>query len=102
MRNFIGSSIPANYFRGAEAVGGKLLFDETGMTFSSHSFNVRTGETRIEYADVTLVRGRSTLGIVPNGVSVFTQDGFEHRFVVNGRDDVMAFITAQAKLARQK
>ena len=102
MKNLIGSSIPANYFRGAESVGGKLLFDETGMTFSSHSFNVRTGETRIDYADVSLVRGRNTLGIVPNGVSVFTQDGFEHRFVVNGRDDVMAFITAQARLARQK
>lgn len=102
MRNLIGSSIPANYLRGAESVGGKLLFDETGMTFSSHNFNVRTGETRIAYIDVSLVRGRNTLGVVPNGISVFTQDGFEHRFVVGGRDEVMAFITAQAKKARGK
>ena len=102
MRNLIGSSIPANYFRGAEAVGGKLRFDETGMTFSSHGFNVSTGETRIDYADVVLVRGRSTLGIVRNGISVFTENGFEHKFVVNGREEIMEFMTAQAKKARGK
>ncbi|MEN6595767.1 MAG: hypothetical protein ABFC31_12560 [Clostridiaceae bacterium] len=48
MRNLIGSSIPANYIRDAEAVDGKLRFDETGMTFQSHGFNVSTGESKRE------------------------------------------------------
>jgi hypothetical protein len=102
MRNLIGSSIPANYFRGAEAVGGKLRFDETGMTFQSHSFNVSTGETRIEYSDILLIKERNTLGIVRNGISVFTENGFEHKFVVNGREEIIEFLTMQSKKHREK
>ena len=37
MKEYLNSSIPANYFRGIEAVGGRLYFDETGMTFRSHT-----------------------------------------------------------------
>lgn len=102
MRNLLGTSIPANYFRGAEAVGGKLLFDETGMTFQSHGFNVSTGKTRIDYGDILLIKERNTLGIVRNGISVFTENGFEHKFVVNGREEIIEFLTMQSKKHRGK
>ncbi|AFA75881.1 hypothetical protein GPOL_c48870 [Gordonia polyisoprenivorans VH2] len=52
MHDYTGEKIAANYWRGAEAVGGKLRFDETGMTFYSHRFNIQTGSTRIEYRDI--------------------------------------------------
>ena len=102
MRNLLGTSIPANYFRGAEVVGGKLLFDETGMTFQSHGFNVSTGETRIDYGEILLIKERNTLGIVRNGISVFTENGFEHKFVVNGREEIIEFLTMQSKKHRGK
>ncbi len=102
MRNLIGTSIPATCFRGAEAVGGKLLFDETGMTFQSHGFNVSTGETRIDYCDILLIKERNTLGIVRNGISVFTENGFEHKFVVNGREEIIEFSGMQSKKHRGK
>ncbi len=102
MRNLLSTSIPANYFRGAEAVGDKLRFDETGMTFQSHGFNVSTGVTRIDYGDILLIKERNTLGIVRNGISVFTENGFEHKFVVNGREEIIEHISTQAKKASGK
>lgn len=85
----------ANYYRGAEAVGGRLYFDETGMTFKSHAFNIQTGTTRIEYCDIQRVAKRNELGFVPTGMSVFTKSGFEHKFVIYHRKDVIAFLEGE-------
>lgn len=92
MKDYSGTSILANYYRGIEAVGGKLYFDETGMTFKSHAINIQTGETRIEYRDMHKAAKR---GIIPTGMSVFTKDGFEHKFVVYHRKDVIAFLESK-------
>lgn len=90
MRNFIRTYIPANYFRSIESVGGKLYFDEFGITFRSHFFNIQTGDTRINYAMIdSAERGR---GFAPNKMSVFTKDGFEHKFIVSNRDDIIEFL----------
>jgi hypothetical protein len=44
------------------------------------------------------VKWRNTrLGIDRYGVSVFTKTGLEHTFVFNGREEIIEFITAQAK-----
>ena len=95
MKNYIGQEIAANYFRGSEAVGGKIYFDEKGLEFQSHALNIQRGNTRIEYADITNLSKRNTLGIVPNGISVFTKDGFEHKFVINNRSSVLEFLQSR-------
>ncbi len=92
MKDYTGQSIAANYFKRIEAVGGKLFFDETGMTFKSHAINIQSGETRIQYDQISRISKRNTLGIVPNGMLIFTKDGFEHKFVINHREDVIAFL----------
>ncbi len=95
MKDLQGKTIAANYFRGREAVGGRLTFDNVGMTFTSHALNVHRGETRILYRDVVRMEKTNTklrFLNIPNGLSVFTSDGTEHKFVVNIRDDMMAFI----------
>lgn len=97
MNEYLNGSILANYFRGIEAVGGRLYFDETGMTFRSHNCNIQTGETRIEYRDIQSLSKRNTLGFVPNGLSVFTKDGFEHKFVIYHRKAVMQFLESRIK-----
>jgi hypothetical protein len=33
----------ANLFRGIEAVGGKIYFDETGFSLKCHALNIQTG-----------------------------------------------------------
>lgn len=95
MKNYVGSSIDANYFRGIEAVGGKIFFDETGFVFKSHSINIQSGETRIDYSQIVSVRTRNTLGLVPNGISVLTKDNKKHKFVINNRKTVIEFLTSR-------
>lgn len=95
MKNYIGKKIAANYFRGLEAVGGNIRFDEEGLTFHSHALNIQRGETRIEYADIMDLGKRNSLGIIPNRISIFTKDGFEHRFVINNRNDVLEFLQSR-------
>ena len=92
MRDYCQTTIPANYYRGIEAVGGTLLFDETGILFQSHAFNIQTGETRIEYRDIEKAQKRGLL----TGMDVFTKDGVRHKFVVYHRKDVIAFLNSKA------
>ena len=87
-KDYRGKTIPANYYRGLEAVGGKLAFDDFGMTFRSHALNIQTGETRIEYKDIVNAQTRGLL----TEISVYTKDGKDHRFVVYHRKDVVAFL----------
>lgn len=95
MKNYIGNSILANYFKGIEAVGGKIYFDDTGLTFKSHALNFQTGETRIEYVQIIKVVKRNTLGIIPNGMSIFTKDNYEHKFVIYHRNSVIEFLQSR-------
>ena len=39
--------VAANLFRGKEAVGGHLHFEDQQMVFKSHAFNIQTGTTII-------------------------------------------------------
>lgn len=95
MHDYTGEKVAANYWRGAEALGGKLRFDETGMTFDSHRFNIQTGSTRIEYRDIAGLTTYRTFGLVNNGLTVRTKDGTAHRFVLNRRGRVIEFLTSR-------
>ena len=92
MQDYIGQTIAASYFRGIESVGGKICFDDNGLNFQSHAMNIQRGDTRIEYSDVACLNKRNTLGFVPNGISILTKDGFEHKFIVNDRNSVLEFL----------
>lgn len=87
-KDYRGQTIGANYYRGFEAVGGVLSFDDAGMTFRSHALNIQTGDTRIEYKDIEHAQTRGML----TEISVRTKDGQDHRFVVFHRNDVVAFL----------
>ena len=91
MRNYQGTTIPANYYRGWEAVGGKLIFDDFGMTFNSHALNIQTGSTRIEYRDIEHAMPKGFL----TGLSVYTKDGTEHKFVVYHRKALAEFLNSK-------
>ena len=91
MKDYCGKSIAANYFRGVEAVGGKLIFDDAGITFKSHALNIQRGESRIEYKDMLEAKVKGFL----TGMSVYTKDGLEHKFVVYHRKDVVEFLNSK-------
>jgi len=85
---------PANMWRGAEAVGGRLHVTNQRVVFKSHSFNVQTGETHIPLADIQSVSPVNTLGIVPNGLKIALKSGVEFRFVTWGRQNIINTILA--------
>lgn len=90
--------VTANLFRGKEAVGGHLHFEDQQMVFQSHAFNIQTGATAIPYADIVDVQPCNTMGIVPNGMLVSIRDGHKYQFVVWKRKELMAFIKEKAGL----
>lgn len=90
--DYIGRTIPANLFRGIEAVGGNIVFKEQSLLFKSHDMNVQTGETEIEYAQIFHVENIPTLGVVPNGLLITARDGTKFKFVVNNRAEIIEFL----------
>ena len=85
---------PANHFKGAESVGGQLCLTNLQLFFKSHSLNVQTHAESYPLSEIVRLTPRNTLGIVPNGISVFLKDGREEKFVIFGRDEWMRLINA--------
>lgn len=83
---------PANHWRGAESVGGHLWLTTSRLYFKSHGLNVQTHEVSFPIWQINSAETSSTLGVVPNGLTIVLQDGRQERFVVNDRDDWVAKI----------
>ena len=90
--------VAANLFRGMEAVGGELHFEEEKMVFNSHSLNIQTGSTTILYSDIQSVGNFNTLGVFPNGMYIKNKDGQEFKFVVWNRKELISFIKSKANI----
>ena len=90
--------IPANYKRGAEYVGGHLYFDDEGLIFKPHKFNFQTSEVRINFCDIRGAEPCKTLGLVPNGLLVYTKDNKQHRFVSYSCKEVAELIRSKISL----
>ena len=95
IKNYVGTSINANLFRGIEAVGGKIHFSDNSLIFKSHELNIQKGKTEIKYKDIESISKRNTLGIVPNGIKIVLKNGVEHNFVVNNRKKIINFLNLQ-------
>lgn len=91
-------AVAANLFRGAEAVGGKLHFNDNDLLFCAHALNIQTGDTVIPYAAIADVKKVNTLGVVPNGMLVVTRDHVAFQFVLWNRNEIIAFIRDKAGL----
>lgn len=83
----------ANLWRGAEAVGGRLTLSRKGLEFRAHAFNRQPEPLEIPVDEIVEVRKTRTMGIIPNGLAVFTKLGLEVRFVVGDRDRFIEEIT---------
>lgn len=93
---------PANLFRGMESVGGKLFLTNQKMVFKAHKLNIQSGETIIEYADITDCILRKTLRFVDNGVRIATKTGEAFDFVLNDRKQWVEHVQERMRLHSQK
>ena len=83
-------SSAANLQRGRETVGGKLYLTNQRLAFASHKFNVQAGPTDIALdaiaeTQLAWTKFLNAIPLTPNSLAVFTADGTEYRFVLNGR-----------------
>lgn len=93
MKDYSGKSVFANYFRSIEAVGGKVFFDDKGLTFKSHVVNIQTGTTRIEYEEIDHIE----LGPLSTSILIFTKDGKKHHFIMYHRKKIIEFLNSKCK-----
>lgn len=90
----------ANLQKNIEAVGGRLCLTNQRLVFEAHVFNVQGGTTEVDLPNVQSSRPCWTrflgfLPLFPNSLAVFTMQGDEYRFVLNGRHAWAAAIEAQ-------
>jgi hypothetical protein len=74
----------ANHFCGMESVGGWLYLTREEIIFKSHNVNIQRHEIRVPLNEVKEIKTSLSLGIVPNGIQINTQNKLE-KFVVNNR-----------------
>jgi hypothetical protein len=63
------------------------------LVFESHGFNVQTGITIVELADISAMRTCRTLLLIPNGIELRLTDGRVQKFVVWRRAQWLSAIT---------
>ncbi|MDR3219881.1 MAG: hypothetical protein LBU22_13070 [Dysgonamonadaceae bacterium] len=75
----------ANHFVNREGVGGQLYLLSNKIQFQSHNFNIQPHGLVIEIKQIKKVAFYNILGIIPTGISIYTKDGKQEKFVVNNR-----------------
>ncbi|HEY5406740.1 MAG TPA: GRAM domain-containing protein [Ginsengibacter sp.] len=73
---------PANHFKGAEGVGGKLYLTNKRLVFKSHKLNFQKHELSIPLNEITKVERYKALFMINNGLNVQTIQNTTERFVV--------------------
>jgi hypothetical protein len=89
------TKVAANLMRGAEGVGGHLTVTDRQLRFEAHRLNLQREPEAILLTDIVEVKPINNLGIVPNGMLVTTKSGKQFRFVVWGRNALIALIKSQ-------
>ncbi|RKP57995.1 hypothetical protein D7Z26_00325 [Cohnella endophytica] len=89
---YIKENLPANLFRGIEAVGGKIDVTNERVIFKPHGFNVQTKPLELNIQDIVSIEKRNTLLLVPNGMKIRLNDGQEYKFVVWNRAKLIDLI----------
>ncbi|OHQ31797.1 MULTISPECIES: hypothetical protein [Staphylococcus] len=84
--------IKANYWKGVEAVGGHIVFEDDGFRFTPHSFNIQADSVFVPYQHIQEVSKVNTLFIIPNGVKIIDKNKNVHKIVVNQREKIFEFL----------
>ena len=95
------TEVAANYFRGIEAVGGKLKITNRRLLFVPHFLNVQNDPIEIPMSDILSVTKRNTLGLIPNGLQINMKNFTHHKFVVWNRSKLIRIIESRIQRMEQ-
>ncbi|MEV8516160.1 GRAM domain-containing protein [Dactylosporangium sp. NPDC051484] len=85
----------ANLWRGAEAVGGRLVLTRNHLCFRAHALNIQTDPLDLPIGQIVSMRKYNNLKIIPNGLAVTMASGAVYHFVVRRSDRFIAAIEAR-------
>jgi hypothetical protein len=88
--------------RGIEGVTGRLKVTNRRLFFEATALNFQNMPAEIPLNDILEVGKRSRMGIVPNGMFIRTKAGVEYKFVVWGREKLIAIIESAVRDQRTK
>ena len=77
------------------ADGGHIVITNQRLYFHAHAFNFDTSAIEIPLATIVEIKTFNSLGIVPKGLLVITQQGQTHKFVVNRRKQIITLIQSR-------
>lgn len=78
----ISFQTPANHFKGAEGVGGRLYITNKRIIFKSHKLNIQNHKLSINLTDINKVDRYKSLGIIDNGIEIISKNNNIDKFVV--------------------
>jgi hypothetical protein len=84
--------VPANLFRGMEAVGGHLVITRKELIFEPHVFNVQKYLGDIPLSEVEGVAKKNTWGLIPNGMVIKMRTAEQYQFVLWQRSKIIDLI----------
>jgi hypothetical protein len=78
---------PANHFKGAESVGGRLYLTTKRLVFKSHKLNIQNHELSINLTEIANINRYNVLGVIKNGLKVSLKNNQIEKFVVEQADE---------------
>jgi hypothetical protein len=85
----------ANYFRGVEGVGGKLVLTNRRLIFKSHKSNIQNHQWDFDLSQIEKIDAARTWNLFKNGLMVLLAGNETHKFVVAEPDEWANVITRQ-------
>ena len=90
----------ANHFVGITNVGGNLYLTNKRVIFETNALNFIQEHTwSLEYNNIKEIGKKNTLFIIPNGITLISNDNKTDRFVVFGRDKWIKDIKEKIELS---
>ena len=86
------ADVRANLFRRIELVEGRMKITNRRVLFEPTFLNIQKQTAEIPFEQIAEVGKRNTMRILPNGMLIRTKLGTEYKFVVWGRDRLIALI----------
>ena len=88
---------PANHFQALEGRGGWLILTSSRLSFRSNGMNQQNNSVDLNIGDIADATPVLTWGLLPNGLSVSTNNRYSHSFVVFRRRKWAILIKTQIR-----
>jgi hypothetical protein len=92
----------ANHIKNHESVGGKLFLTNKRLIFKSHKINIQRHIFELDLNKINSCHRYKTIGIIPNGLKITTNNNLTEKFVVNKPNEWITLFEKMNNTTQQK